>query len=224
MENKEKGKGFKAPFDSNQQQINNLTELCEKLEVHNQMLLEMVQNAKNGIKEANEWANDLYNRCTWAEQENLQKSAELQDLHNDYCSLMLAETRLNSLQHAFKELTSSYEILNNRCLSESEMNSEEIAMIIQRANDEIARIQKERDDEKQQYFALQKGFENQIESGKIGFNNLVKRVIAMRDAQKAFFDKKRKIGSAPVELDNSKKLESELDFFLKQFRTNLFIK
>jgi DNA mismatch repair ATPase MutS len=136
----------------------------------------------------------------------------------------VVEMRFYALQHQFKELMSSYEILNNRCLSESEMNAEETAMIVQRANDEIARIQKERDDEKQQYFALQKGFGNQIESGKIGFNNLVKRVIEMRNAQNFYFEKKRKTGNALQELQTSKKMESDLDNYLRQFQTNLFIK
>lgn len=132
------------------------------------------------------------------------------------------ERERDALQHHFKELMSSYESLKSRAIEEATINAEEIREICQKANDEISRIQKERDDEKQQYLVLQKGFQNQVESGKIKFDNLVKRVIEVRKAQQAFFDKKKKVGSAPTELNKARALEDDLDNYLKQFNNNLF--
>jgi chromosome segregation ATPase len=134
----------------------------------------------------------------------------------------VAEMRLNALQHGFKELMSSYETLKGRAIEEATIHANEVHDLCQKANDEISQIQKQRNDEKEQYFALQKGFQHQIESIKIKFDNLVKRISEVRTAQKAFFDKKKKVGSAPVELDYSKKLEADLDGYLKQFNNNLF--
>jgi small-conductance mechanosensitive channel len=134
----------------------------------------------------------------------------------------LAETRLNTLQHAFKELMSSYETLKSRQIEEATINAEEVREICQKANDEISQIQKQRNDEKEQYLVVQKGFQNQVESNKIKFDNLVKRVIEVRKAQQVFFDKKKKVGSAPTELELSKRLEADLDKYLKPFQNNLF--
>jgi hypothetical protein len=75
-----------------------------------------------------------------------------------------------------------------------------------------------------QYLAVQKGFQHQMESNKIKFDNLVKRVIEMRNAQKSFFDKKKKTGTALPELNHSRSLEEDLDKYLRQFQTNLFTK
>jgi hypothetical protein len=126
------------------------------------------------------------------------------------------------LEKARDVMMESYESLKRRAIQESAMNAEEVQVIIQKANDEIMRIQKERDDEKAQYFALQKVFQNQIESNKIKFDNLVKRILEVRVAQKSFFDKKKKMGNAPQELELSKRLENDLDNYLNLFKANLF--
>jgi hypothetical protein len=209
MENKEKG--FKAPFDSMKVLLN----AAEMMKLGDEKISNLIDYAERLERERDQIA-DLAKR-----QQIEMKSIEDKLQAFEY-EKSVAEMRLNALQHQFRELMSSYEILKNWAIEEATINAEEVRDLCQKANDEILRIQKERDDEKMQYLAVQKGFQNQLESNKIKFDNLVKRIIGVRNAQKAFFDKKKKVGSAPQELEISKRLENDLDGYLKQFQTNLF--
>jgi hypothetical protein len=209
MENNEKG--FKAPFDSMKVLLN----AAEIMKIGDEKIVNLMDYAERLERERDQIA-----ELAKCQQIDMQVSEKrLQD--TEY-KKNVAEMRLNALQHQFKELMSSYETLKSRAIEEATIHAEEVHYLCQKANDEIVALQKDRDDEKQQYFALQKGFQNQVESGKIKFDNLVKRVIEVRRAQQAFFDKKKKVGSAPTELNKARALEDDLDNYLKQFNNNLF--
>jgi hypothetical protein len=209
MENKKKG--FKAPFDSMKVLLN----AAEIMKAGDEKIVNLMDYAERLERERDQIA-ELAKR----------QQADMQIIENRLQATeyekSVAETLLNNLRHQLKELMSCHETLKSRAIEEATINAEEVREICQKANDEIEVWKKAKFEEKEQYLAMQKGFQNQVESNKIKFDNLVKRVIEVRGAQKAFFDKKRKIGSAPVELDYSKKLESELDNYLKQFNNNLF--
>lgn len=78
---------------------------------------------------------------------------------------------------------------------------------------ELKEIQKQRQIEKAQYLEMQKGANNQIEQMTIKFNNLVAMVRGVRNAQKAYFAKRKKfpINECKQEQNYSMKLEDELD-------------
>jgi hypothetical protein len=197
-------KGFKAPFDSMKVLLN----AAEMMKLGDEKMLNLMDYAERLERERDQIAELAFSQQIEMKAIEYEKS--------------VAETRLNALQHQFRELMSSYESLKCRTIEEAAINAEEVRDLCQKASHEISQIQKQRNDEKEQYLAVQKGFQHQIESIKIKFDNLVKRISEVRTAQKAFFDKKKKVGSAPVELDYSKKLEADLDGYLKQFNNNLF--
>ncbi|MEN9612322.1 MAG: hypothetical protein RLZZ628_3136 [Bacteroidota bacterium] len=199
MDNLNKEGGFKAPLDS----MKVLIDTCSILEQADKKISNLI-NIAESLEKQRDAAIDLL------------RIAE-KDRDDSFLKLC-------TLQHAFDEVSRGVEILNRRLLEESTMHAEETSYIVQKANDEISRIQKERDDEKMQYLAIQKGFQHQLESNKIKFDNIVKRVMEMRNAQKVYFDKSKKVGvsGSLQELNKARALESDLDNYLRQFQTNLF--
>jgi chromosome segregation ATPase len=209
MKNKEKG--FKAPFDS----MKVILTATEIMKAGDEKIVNLMDYAERLERERDQIAELA--KCQQIDMQVLEK--RLQDTEHEKT---FAETRLNALQHAFKELMSSYETLKSRLIEEATIHAEEVHYLCQKANDEIEVWKKAKFEEKEQYLAMQKGFQNQVESNKIKFDNLVKRVIEVRRAQQAFFDKKKKVGSAPTELNKARALEDDLDNYLKQFNNNLF--
>lgn len=137
----------------------------------------------------------------------------LQTLIGELCSMPFNSDRIEALIDMCEMLESQRDVMRDFATTQQ---SELRAAIeqLERSEAMVDDIQRQRQLEKEQYIAIQKAYTHQVDMLNIKFQNLVKSIKDMRQAQRNYFNKRKKglsVTMCLTDLHYSQKLEKELD-------------